>query len=68
MRVDAEGKLWIAALDGVKAFAPSGKAAGKIAVAEQPANLSFGDADRQTLYITARTSLYRTRLEVPGAA
>lgn len=68
MRVDAEGKLWIAARDGVRAFAPSGQAAGKIQVAEQPANLSFGGADRQTLYITARTSLYRIRLEVPGAA
>jgi sugar lactone lactonase YvrE len=68
MRVDAEGKLWIAARDGVRAFTPSGQAAGKIQVAEQPANLSFGDADLQTLYITARTSLYRFRLEVPGAA
>jgi gluconolactonase len=37
-----------------------------IAVPEQPANLAWGDGDWRTLYITARTSLYRLRLNVPG--
>ena len=27
----------------------------RIAGAEEPANIAFGDADRRTLYITART-------------
>jgi len=36
-------------------------------MAETPANCAFGDADLQTLYITARTSLYRMRRDVKGA-
>ena len=36
-------------------------------MAETPANCAFGDADLQTLYITARTSLYRVRRDVKGS-
>ena len=35
---------------------------------ELPANLAWGDTDRRTLYITARSNIYRLRLAVPGAA
>ena len=31
------------------------------------ANLNFGDADGKTLYMTARTGLYRLRVNVTGA-
>ena len=31
-----------------------------------PANFAWGDEDGRTLYMTARTSLYRIRLKVPG--
>ena len=43
------------------------KVLGTIKFSEQPANLAWGDDDRQTLYVTARTGLYRVRLSVPGA-
>jgi gluconolactonase len=43
-------------------FTPDGKSAGRIVVPEKPASLVFGDADRQTLYIAARTSVYRVRI------
>ncbi|MGH3593835.1 MAG: SMP-30/gluconolactonase/LRE family protein, partial [Pseudonocardiaceae bacterium] len=39
---------------------------GTIAVPEVPSNCTFGGPDRKTLYITAKTSLYRVALEVPG--
>jgi hypothetical protein len=29
--------------------------------------MAWGDADRRTLYLTARTGLYRIRLKVRGA-
>jgi gluconolactonase len=32
----------------------------------QPANCGFGDADHRTLYITARTAVYRVRLAHAG--
>ena len=32
-----------------------------------PANFAWGDADGRTLYMTARSALYRIRLDVPGS-
>jgi sugar lactone lactonase YvrE len=60
--------IWIksATLDEI-VISPQGKQLGTIELSEQPANLAWGDADRQTLYVTARTGLYRVRLSVPGA-
>jgi gluconolactonase len=34
---------------------------------ETPANLAFGGTDRKTLYVTARTSIYRVRVSDAGA-
>jgi sugar lactone lactonase YvrE len=67
MRVDAAGNLYVAAMKAVEVFDRTGKKTGEIALPERPANLAFGDADRQTLYICARTSLYRARTPHPGA-
>jgi gluconolactonase len=66
MAVDDAGNLYVTADPGVLVFDKAGKAIGTITVAEQPANCTFGGADRKTLYITARTSLYRIDLNVPG--
>jgi gluconolactonase len=49
-------------------FEPDGTHLGVIVTPERPANCTWGDDDRKTLYITARTSLYRVRVQVPGAA
>lgn len=66
MAVDTAGNLFVAAGPGVLVFAPDGTMWGVINVPEQPANVGFGDADLRTLYITARTTLYRVQLMVPG--
>jgi gluconolactonase len=66
MKVDEKGNLYIAA-KGVLVYSPQGKLIHTIDLAETPANCAFGDADLATLYITARTSLYRVRLNVKGA-
>ena len=34
---------------------------------ETPANLTFGDPDLHTIYVTARTSIYRVRVADRGA-
>jgi gluconolactonase len=47
-------------------FSPDAKLLGTIQLPEIPANLNWGDADGKTLYITARTSLYRVRMNVAG--
>lgn len=67
IRCDAEGRIYSSAGDGIHIFTPDGKLIGKILVPETPANLCFGGADGQTLFITARTSLYSIPLLARGA-
>ena len=67
MKVDRAGNVYGTALTGVQIFSPGGKRLGTIVTPEIPANCAWGDADRKTLYITARTSIYRIRLNVAGA-
>jgi gluconolactonase len=66
MKVDSEGHLFVTGATGVWVFEPDGTHLGVIVTPERPANCAWGDADRRTLYITARTSLYRVRSTVPG--
>ena len=66
MAVDAKGNLFITTKVGVEVYSPTGKLYGAIPVPEQPSNCAFGGADRKTLYITARTGLYRVTLQNPG--
>lgn len=66
MTVDDAGNLYISTSVGVEVLRPDGTKWGVIEVAEQPANCAFGGADRKTLYITARTSLYSVALNIPG--
>jgi len=66
MKIDAEGHLYVTGATGVWVFEPDGTCLGVIVTPERPANCAWGDADRKSLYITARTSLYRVRVKVPG--
>lgn len=66
MKVDREGNVYCTGPGGVWIFDRQGRFLGRIATPEVPANIGWGDADWRTLYITAKTSLYRIRLSVPG--
>jgi gluconolactonase len=66
IRVDEKGNIYVTA-KGVVVYDPQGKSIDLIGMAEAPANCAFGDADLGTLYITARTSLYRARRKLKGA-
>ncbi len=66
MAVDDAGNLYLTTGAGVEVFRDDGTSWGTIDVPEQPANCTFGGADRRTLFITARTGLYRVDLNVPG--
>lgn len=63
---DVNGNLYVSTSVGVKVYRPDAGYLGRVTLAEEPANCAFGDADGRTLYITARTGLYRVRLNVPG--
>ncbi len=58
IRCDSAGRVWSSAEDGVQIFDPNGNLIGKILVPESPANLTFGGEGMNTLFITARKSLY----------
>jgi len=66
MKVDIKGNIYSTGPGGVWVFSPGGTLLGIIQVPEVPANLAWGDRDYQTLYLTARNSLYRVRLKIPG--
>ena len=66
IRSDAAGRIFSSAGDGVHIFSSDGKLIGKILVPESPANLCFGGNDFKTLYITARTGLYKIDLGTEG--
>ncbi len=66
MKVDIKGNVYCTAMTGMMVFNSDGKHLGFIPVPERPANCTFGDPDLKTLYITARTSLYQIRVQIPG--
>ena len=66
LRTDESGNIYVAAKD-VFVYSPQGELLRTINIAETPSNLAFGDPDFSTLYVTARTSVYRIRLGVKGS-
>ena len=68
MKIDQAGNLYSCGPGGIHVFNQSGELLGVIETPEFTTNFVFGDDDLQTLYITASTSLYRLRVNVPGVA
>ena len=66
IKVDRSGNLYGSGPAGVWIFSPEGKHLATIPVPEVVSNVAWGGADRKTLYITASTSIYRIRLNIPG--
>jgi len=64
--VDENGSIYVAC-EGVAMYSPEGKELRVIEMGDQPTNVAFGDPDYKTLYVTARSAVYRIRLEVKGA-
>jgi gluconolactonase len=62
MRVDEKGNLYVAA-KGVAIYNPEGKLLHTIPTHEGASNCAFGEADGQSLFITARGNVYRVRLD-----
>ncbi len=68
MAMDADGNLWATGGKAVNVISPSGELLQEITVPEAPANCTFGGPARKTLFITARTGVYKIRTKVPGLA
>jgi gluconolactonase len=66
LRTDEKGNLYVAAKE-VYVYSPRGEMLQHIQLGQTPSNLTFGDGDLSSLYVTARTVIYRVRLSVKGA-
>lgn len=66
-RIDVDGRVWTSAGDGVHVYDPDGTLLGKILVPEVVANVEFGGAKRNYLFICGTTSLYGMKVMVNGA-
>jgi gluconolactonase len=66
LTVDTHGNIYITSKLGIQVFSPKHEALGIIETPEQPANVTFGGADLKTLYVTARTSVYKIPMHVAG--
>jgi len=62
MKLDTRGNLYCTGPGGIWVFSPDGKHLGTVQPPEVPANCNWGDADGKSLYMTARTGLYRIKL------
>lgn len=68
MKVDVYGNLYVTGPQGINVFDPNGTKYGVIECPQVPANIAWGDEDYKTMYITARTSLYRLRIKTGGTS
>ena len=62
---DVTGNVYIAG-DQVWIYDRNGKPVGVLEIPQRPGSLAFGGADRRTLFIAARTSLYSIRTKASG--
>ncbi len=73
IRCDLDGNVWAAAgnggdgFDGVHVFTPDGDRIGQILLPEKCANLCFGGAKRNRLFMAASQSIYALYVETQGA-
>ncbi len=66
IKVDQKGNLYVSAPGGLWVISPEGKHLGTIITPLHPHNMAWGDADGKTLYLCARTGLYRIGLHIAG--
>ena len=66
MKVDTLGHVYCCGPGGIHVLTPLGERMARIRFPEKSCNFAFGDADYRTIYVTACTSVYRLRVDVPG--
>jgi len=67
IKVDANGNLYVTNnLNRIQIYNRTGQHLGNIIIPERTTNCAFGGPDNKMLFITARTSVYRIQLKIPG--
>jgi gluconolactonase len=66
MKVDQDGRVYVAVALGVWVYEPDGNLLGILATPKRPSNLAWCGHDARALAITAVDSVHRVRLKVSG--
>ncbi|MBX7174310.1 MAG: SMP-30/gluconolactonase/LRE family protein [Pyrinomonadaceae bacterium] len=66
IKVDVEGNLYVSAPGGLQVLSADGKQLGTIITPQHVHNMAWGDEDGKTLYLCARSGLYKMRLNIAG--
>jgi gluconolactonase len=66
IKVDQRGNLYVSGPGGIWILSSGGRHLGTIVAPMHPHNMAWGDEDGRTLYLCARSGLYRIRLNIPG--
>ena len=66
IKVDQAGNLYVSGPGGLWVISPEGKHLGTINAPRHIHNMAWGDSDGKTLYLCARSGLYRMRLGIAG--
>ncbi len=66
IKVDLEGNLYVSAPGGLQVLSAGGKHLGTIVTPQHVHNMAWGETDGKTLYLCARTGLYKIRLNIAG--
>lgn len=67
IRCDEDGRLFVAAGDGVQVYSPGGELLGGFRTPKPAANCCFGGPEGRTLFITANDSVWSVETQVRGA-
>jgi gluconolactonase len=68
IKVDRDGRVYVAVALGIWVFEPDGRLLGILALPARPSNLAWCDADARGLAITAVDAVYHLRMRVTGVA
>jgi gluconolactonase len=66
MKVDIEGNVYCTGPSGIHVFDAGGNWLGRIKVPGHITNFSFGGEDWRSLFVVTQTSVFRTRVGIPG--
>ena len=66
LKVDVKGNVYVSGPGGLWILSPDGRHLGTIIPPRHPHNMTWGDPDGRTLYVTAEDRVYRIRLNIPG--
>ncbi len=66
MKVDREGRVYVAVALGIWVYDPSGIPLGILSIPQRPSNLAWSGADAKTLIVTAVDHVHRVKLDIAG--